>query len=304
MKRKIVKLGPSTLVVALPKHWTAKFDLNKGDEINLDEIDNKVVISQSGIERKKETEIDLKKQTETGIRTLITNAYRAGYNLVKVKFENEKQLRVIRNTLKNYLLGYDIIKKQKNFIVIENITEPAQQQFDVLIRKVFFSIKELTKLTKERLQNKKNIDDYRELTLTVHKYDSFCRRVLSKNMIDTQNIGLLWAFQALIVHGQRDIYHLNRFLDNNKIRVSPETIKLLDSLIDLFEFLMNAYLKKDISLLEDVHEMEKSIIYKKANTLISKTKGKENVVIHHIMDSVRNFYLASSPLMGLLLSKE
>jgi bifunctional DNA-binding transcriptional regulator/antitoxin component of YhaV-PrlF toxin-antitoxin module len=288
-------------MISLPAKWLKRLNLGKGDEIDVDEEGSRLVISKKGAKLGKETEINLTRQTETGIRTLITNAYRSGFDVVNVKFENEEQVEVVRNVIKNYLLGYDITKMGKNTCVVANITEPSPAQFDTLMHKIFFNIKELMRITKERLEGNNVFANYNETTLRIHQYDSFCRRVVAKRQKEVKDAGLFWTFQTLIVHGQRDLYHLNMFLDKNNAKVSKETLALLDKLSEIFELLMNGYLKKDTALLEKVHEMHQSLIYKKAYSILSKKKGDECIIIHHLMDSIRNFYLASSPLMGLLL---
>jgi len=300
MKRKLVKQGAATMMISLPAKWIKEFSLKKGDEIDLIEVKDNLVISKEGVEERKKTEITLTKD-KAGIRTLITNAYRSGYDIIKVNYINESQLEVIRNALRNYLLGYDITKKKKGFCIIENITEPSPQQFDALINKIFFNIKELISLTKKRLEGKKVLEDFREITLRIHQYDSFCRRVVAKRQKEVKDPTLFWTFQTLIVHGQRDLYHLNYFLDKNPVKASKETLSLLDSLLELFNILVNGYIRKETSHLEKAHEMESNLIYDKAYSIISSKKGKECVVLHRIMDSIRNFYLAASPLMGLLL---
>ena len=300
MRRKLVQQGTTTLMISLPAKWLKRYNLVKGDEINLEEADENILISKQGIEARKETEINLTKQTETGIRTLITNAYRAGYDIVKVKFDNQTQLETLQNSIKEYLLGYDITKKEEHFCIVENITEPSSHQFDALFRKIFFNIKELIQITKNRLQGKQ-IPDYKEITQKIHQYDSFCRRVIAKRQKEVKDPNLHWAFQTLLIHGQRDLYHLNKFLDKNETKASKEIIELFNDLDKLFTKLTEAYLKQDTTLLEEIHEREKELIYKKAYALLKSKRNGEAIIIHHVMDSIRNFYLASSPLMGLFL---
>jgi phosphate uptake regulator len=304
MKRKLVKQGAATLMVSLPSSWLKRLNLGKGDEIDLNEEGSRLVISREGVKKGKETEISLTGQTETGIRTLITNAYRSGYDTVKIKFDNEGQVAVIRDVIKDYLLGYDITKMGKSTCVVANITEPSPEQFDTLMRKIFFNIRELIRTTGKRLKGMQAAAGYRDFALRVHQYDSFCRRVAAKRQKEIKDMGLFWAFQTLVVHGQRDLYHLNRLLDKKQIKASKETIELLAKLEELFDFLVDGYMKKDTSMLEKVHELHQKIIYREAYSALSGKKGYECIAIHHIMDSIRNFYLASSPLMGLLLAEE
>ncbi|MBI2136461.1 AbrB/MazE/SpoVT family DNA-binding domain-containing protein, partial [Candidatus Woesearchaeota archaeon] len=44
MKRKLVQHGNTSLTVSLPKKWTDKFNLKKGDEIEIVEKDDKLFL--------------------------------------------------------------------------------------------------------------------------------------------------------------------------------------------------------------------------------------------------------------------
>ncbi len=55
MRRKVVKLGPATLVVSLPSKWTKKFSINAGDELEMEEHNKNLIIStEKGINIEKE----------------------------------------------------------------------------------------------------------------------------------------------------------------------------------------------------------------------------------------------------------
>src|SRR3990167_8185350 len=103
MKRKVVKQGAATLMVSLPSKWAKKYNLKKGDEINIEELDNNLVLSKESVSGKRRTSINLTNHTESAIRTAITNTYRAGYDLVTVQFGTEHQYRALLNTMRNNL---------------------------------------------------------------------------------------------------------------------------------------------------------------------------------------------------------
>jgi len=123
MKRKLVKQGAATLMISLPAKWLKRFKLGKGDEIDVDEEGSRLVISKKGAKVGKETEINLTRQTETGIRTLITNAYRSGFDVVNVKFENEEHVPDIAKELK---ISEEEVKR---IITNERIKERVMKDF-------------------------------------------------------------------------------------------------------------------------------------------------------------------------------
>jgi len=303
MKRRLVKQGAATLMVSLPSEWAKKLSLEKGDEVNVEEQDHELIVSKSEIKSKRQTKINLSNHTESSIRTAIVNAYRSGYDVVEVNFQDEKKYAIIVNTLKNHLLGYEITKKEKDHCLIENITEPSEEKFELLAKKMLYNISLLMENTEERLRGKSEFKDYEALVLTIHQYDNFCLRILSKKNLFGVQTNLFWSYLNLLVHGQRELYHLNRFLDKNpKIKFS--SFSFYEELKKSFELLKEGYLHQDLKKLEQLHELEKKSIYTELYSLLDKKSGKENIILFHLGFALKNFYLASSPLIGLYVSSK
>jgi|SRR3989339_1476107 len=300
MQRKLVQQGAATLMVSLPSSWIKKNQLSKGQEISLAEIDNQLVISNSeNTTQKKSARVDVTSYTESAIRTSIVNAYRSGYHRLEITYQNENQYITILNTLKNYLIGFEITKKERNYCTVENITEPAEEQFDVLFRKILYNISLLIDNTEERLKGKTEFTDYKEINLTIHQYDNFCRRVITKQK--ETNATLFWTFLGLLIHGQRELYHLNQFLDKNKVNFKDYLF--FNNIKQVFKLLQEGFIQRDLTKLDKVHELEKKIIYDQFYKLIQK-KQKENIVLYHLTAAIKDFYLATSPLIGLLLESK
>lgn len=286
-------------MVSLPSKWIKQFNLKKGDEISIEEVENSLLISKESKKEKKKVNLNLTNYTESAIRTGIINSYRSGVDIIEINFKDESQYKIILNTINNYLIGFDVIKKEKNICIIENITEPSEEQFDVLFRKILYNISLLINGTEARLKEESKFEDYEEIVLSIHKYDNFCRRVISKQNTFGNESKLFWTFSGILIHGQRELYHLNKFLDKNKVNF--KNFEFFSHLKKAFDLLSQGYVQKNISKLEELHELEKKIIYSDFYKLI-QTNKKENIVLYHLAVAIKDFYLASSPLVGLLLS--
>ena len=302
MIRKVVKQGSGTLVVSLPANWTRQVDLKKGDDVLIEVHNGRVIISKDLQPKKRHTIIQLRHQSESAIRTTVVNAYRAGFDSIEIRFapdSHEVQYTCIASAIKNYTIGFEFTKRDSKLCILENITEPASEQFDVLLRKLFFNISLLIDGTQNRLRETSKFAEYADITLKIHQFDNFCRRVLSKYRPGESNNPLLWTFLGIIVHGQRELYHLNRFLDKNPTQCKDT--HLLDKLRTIFNLLVDGYIKKDIATLEQLHTLEKSAIYSDAYKLLQKHTGNSSIVTYHTASAIKHFYLASSPLMGALM---
>lgn len=284
------------MMISLPSKWIKANNLSKGDEVDLDEKGNMLEIYPAKSNPKKEVEINITNLTESLIRTLITNAYRLGYDKIKLNFHDKSVLKTVQEVLDKNLIGFEIIKKINNGCEIENITEPSAEQFDNIFSKIFLNIDELFISAEQILSGKKQ--DFEDTERKIQQFDNFCRRVIMKSN-SQEKAQLRWAFHSELIHGQREIYHMLRFLSTNKRKKEKNTVLLFQECKKIFGLLKKTYLTKDEKLIEKIHEDEKKIVYKKGYSLIKSN----SIEIHHILSAIRNFYLASSPLSGLLISR-
>lgn len=302
-KRSLVQQGTSTLMVSLPAPWVKSNSLQKGSEVSISSLNNDLLISAKPNNYKTETAISIG-GTESSIRTSITNTYRLGFDRIHVAYSSKEDLRILEQIVKTKLLGFEIVSRDKNKCTIENITEPSEEKFKDLLYKVLFNISEIFNITSARLSGVEPDESFEEVEERIQKYDNFCRRVISKQKYNNDKSELLWTFITMILHGQRELYHLNRYMNKlpKEFKASHETKELLNKANATFELVKKAYLEQKQQYLEEVHKMEKDLIYSKGYSLLQKN-NKESIIIYHIMICIREFYQANSPLSGLILQQ-
>jgi hypothetical protein len=197
--------------------------------------------------------------------------------------------------IKDYLIGFDVMKREKGYCIVESITEPAPDQFESIFRKLFQNIRMLFKAAKQQLEGNSPSDDLKAIEERIQKYGHYCRRAIIKGISPQKKSELVWAFLTMLVYGQREVYHLCRVY---KGKATTEQSELLDVCIEILDLLENAYIKKDVSLLATVYGLEHTSIYVKGYALLDK-KGDKRVV-YHLMVTIRQLYTSISPLMGMI----
>ena len=207
MKRKLIPQGGSGLTMYLPKKWVDANDLNPGDEVDIDIEDDQVIVQTQAKVKKSEISLDISSDTESGVRTIITNAYRIGYDVLHVIYSNKKQLDYIKKTVKNNLLGFDLMEESSQKCVIENIAEPSLERFDVMFDKIFHIANHLFNITLENL-NSGSVDLEQILSSVVklQEYDNFCRRAISKRKLVDKRNQFYWILFTYLVQIARHIY--------------------------------------------------------------------------------------------------
>lgn len=287
--------GTTTLMVSLPAKWVQRHHLQKGSDVTIEYNDRTLLVSAGETNMKSEIAVSLPTITESSIRTLITNTYRSGYDIIRVDFKSEEQYKILQKIIRELLIGFEVIKKEKNYCIVENVTEPAAEQFDAIIKKIFFSIQELFEIIEKRFIDSKL--DVEEVEGRIQRYDNFCRRVIAKQKLSFPKSEFWWGFLTLLNHGQRELYLLHKQI---KSTVSLRARKLLRYDLEIFELLRKAYFENNISYLGRLHELEKEAFYREGYEALAEIKGKENILVYHLLASIRQFYQANSPLTGLL----
>jgi phosphate uptake regulator len=300
MKRKVVQQGAATLMISLPAKWARAHHVTKGSEVLLKPTDGGLLVSADIMEPKTKATITLHDLTESSIRTLITNTYRKGRDIITVHYNTEKQFNFLKEVIKTRLIGFEIISKGKGVCTVENITEPSADQFETLMKKMFYNVSEMFDITQSHLKNTSGVYDFEEIEERIQRYSNFCYRVIANKRLQTTNSEFLWMFITLIVHGQRELYLLNNYL-TSKIKISTEVEKFCSHAREIFELIKKAYFEKNVSLLAKVNKIEKSLLYNEGYTLLQESKKHDNVALYYLMSSIRKFYQANSPLSGLLL---
>ncbi|MEM4336854.1 MAG: AbrB/MazE/SpoVT family DNA-binding domain-containing protein [Candidatus Woesearchaeota archaeon] len=130
MKRKLVKQGAATLMVSLPSKWAKKFNLKKGDEVEVEERGMHVVLKPKTA--KKEAVISC---FEAGgmVNDYISALYEAGNEEVFVETKRIKDTNIEINP-KN-LEGFEIVKQTEEGIIFKQIVEG--ENIESLYDKVF-----------------------------------------------------------------------------------------------------------------------------------------------------------------------
>ena len=303
MQRRLVKqgYGTGTMMISLPSKWIKENNLEKGNLINLEFSGNDLVISIKESMKKLETTIKINGFSEDIIENLIKNIYKLGYDRIIVNFSNEQQFKLLQNIIRTKLIGFEIVKKDSDSCVLENITEPSEEQFDNILSKIFLNSDELFEILERKMKSEKIAEDFYEFWELIKKYDAFCRRVVAKGKLYDIKSEMLWSFITEFVNSLKELYYVNEILSKNKnLKISKETLELLREIKELTGKTINIYKEKNIDEIGKIQEIKNNLLKKGHNMLITKRK-EEDIIVHHLMSCVENLYQTSEVIYGLVL---
>ncbi|HIG96304.1 TPA: phosphate uptake regulator PhoU [Candidatus Woesearchaeota archaeon] len=180
MKRKINRVGPSTLTVSLPSKWAKTLGLKAGDEIEVEERANQLVLSRERTIEKKDITIHYPSK-QRFLKRFLVSAYIKGYDTIQVTYDDPVLFGLVQETMNKLLLGFEVVEHSKDRCVLKNIAEGMEYEFDNTQRKYFLHIKQLLSHLIEAIQNKdpQELEHLLFVDQTVDKLCQFIRRMLN-----------------------------------------------------------------------------------------------------------------------------
>jgi bifunctional DNA-binding transcriptional regulator/antitoxin component of YhaV-PrlF toxin-antitoxin module len=231
MKRKVNRVGQNTLTVSLPNKWAKKYGIKAGDEIEVAEDGNKVMMSTSMHLPKKEITIVLPKK-EDYLQRFICSPYIKGYDVIYVKFDDREVYDSILQTSK-LMMGFEIVENTEKSCKIMNVSTKLEQNFDVLLNRLFMEDLMFGKELLERLKTGGNIQGLLEYEFNANRIAMFCQRT-----IHTGDVGELQSLYFIINNIEIVIdcfRHIVETVGDKKIKLNKEAIDVFERIIKLEE---------------------------------------------------------------------
>ncbi|NQV08463.1 phosphate uptake regulator PhoU [Candidatus Woesearchaeota archaeon] len=284
MKRKVSKIGPATLMVSLPAPWVKRYNINKGDEIDLEEKGNKIIVSAKKEKSIGKVNISSK---ELGMfdRNFISYLYQKGYDEIRVEFDDVKIFNIIQDKISK-LMGFEIVNQTQNSCTIKSISTVLETEFDSILRRTFLILVEMANSSYEAFEenNYQKLKEISAMEITIDRLTDFLKRILNKNGYKEEE--KLTFIYCIIRDLEKvgDIYRdiCNEYADK-KTKISKETLNLFKETNNLFELFYRLFYKFDKKAVVMLHK-EKNRLMKKANELFEKQQKQELKLIHNIMN--------------------
>ena len=260
MKRRVVLHGPSTLTVSLPSEWTRKRGIKKGDEVNVDETDEGLIISgHDQKQKKKRAEIDISGMDNRTAGNILSLLYKKGYDEISVKYSDLNSAKEIEENTKNHLLGFTILGQSKNSCLIKCVSEEIKEEFDKSLKRAFQVTLSLAESSLQyiREKNYSHLKDLFLLEVSNNQLTNFCERLLNKHFIGQKNVTfkyvIVWQLEK-IADGYKEILKL---LDDTEINNC--ILDLYEKANTLFREYYDAYYNADLKKLQNILDNRKEV---------------------------------------------
>ncbi|MGB9748920.1 MAG: AbrB/MazE/SpoVT family DNA-binding domain-containing protein [Candidatus Woesearchaeota archaeon] len=284
MKRKVIQLAGKTSVISLPKKWVEKYKISKGEELEIEEKANSLVISTKKPISIESIELDVTDMSKQLIEVCIKGAYKAGYEEIKLKFKNKETRDLkLKNNVPVYsairaqvdkLIGIEIISSTENYCLIKEITTTNEKEFDNIMRRIFLLILEMGNESYNAIKELKQIQLYDKHD-TIEKLIYYCLRLLSKyGYYDYKKTTLLYNYLTQL----EEIIHVYRYLTKELFYFSKpvrrEVLEIFSKINQTFRLAYEIFYTYNSDKINSIYSLRREI-FEKNNEMFLKNKNLE-----------------------------
>lgn len=294
MKRKVVLHGPSTLTISLPLRWVKQWNVQKGDELEVEETPRalQVRLDKELPLQKKELNVGTYKRLD---KTLVTSCYRQGYDEITLSSQNEN-LNALQHLLTTDLIGFEIIKQTRETTLIKDLTGNKPHSFDPMLRRLWLLVLNLAEESYQALRTKEPEELQRVIAMdqNINKFSNYCLRLLTK----TQPVLPPKSFSLFYL-----IKRLEEIADNYKGLCQAYILhpqKMQDSFFDFFST-TNSFLTSFYHLFYAYDEKKIETLFTQTNLLLEKLLDSQDKLSGYLFSVTKAIHDLLSSLVELHL---
>lgn len=248
--RKIIKFGNSSFVITLPNEWVKTNKLEKGNDLNLTQTNNSLIVSiQDKTLTDKTKTIDIDKIPLKIFNKKLISYYLKNYKFIKIQGEKViEKLEEIR-IFKEKLSSVEIFEIGKDYILLKDLNNPEKLNTDDLTNKII----DMLKILFDEIIDEKRFNFIKQLDSNVNKltflgYKSINYNLENKLSVDeNKNAIYKWRIISSLEEIGDILKRVARYIRNTNEENDHNIGLLLLSLKKYYEFI-TSLLHKDINL--------------------------------------------------------
>lgn len=286
MKRKIIQLAGSTLVVSLPSRWASEQSLKKGMEVEAIPKGSDLLIRTSAQPEEKKTLLDAKDMSERVFRWILSSLHKQGYDEIDIIYRDKKILTWCDDLVKNLLLGFAIINHTEKHIIIRRISQDILGELDSSLIRAFHVTINMGDEIASAIQRKdySRCKELISLEKTNNQLTNFCERLINKHHPDhaIMTYVIAWNSEKLCDDLK---YICNVLLAHETPRLTKDVPDLLHTATAFLRDYLSLYGSFSISALEKNYHARHAVLAAR-ETYFTKKSPEETLILHHLFSFI------------------
>lgn len=230
MIRKVVKLGPATLVVSLPSKWVKLFGVKAGDELEIREFQRDLIIKASGSNEPKKETLDFRNFTVLMKRILVSRYYR-GFDEIEVLVDSTEKSRTIQKRV-DELVGIEVIEQTKDRLVLKAIGKSSDEDLDKILNRILYLLETLSVESLSALERKDGLEYLMDMEYNINRFTDYALRQLNRRMYgNCQESAVMYCVIFLLEELGDQYKKLVSYIHSSKTDISKDSLSLLKEII-------------------------------------------------------------------------
>lgn len=284
MKRKVIQIAGSTQLVSLPRQWAKAHNISRGQEIDVQEDGNRIIISTENTPVRKNIMIDLSGLLPRMADRFLARAYQLGYDEIEARFDSLEINLALRQKVPE-LLGFEIFEQDHHSTLIKSIASKLEIDFDSAFRKAFLIAIGISDAYLEAFKknDKKELDALQYRDIELNRFCYFCLRAVNKGQYQGPDATIIYY----LIETLEDVGDAYKELGFALAKISPAEpiLKLLErtnaGLRLSYEFF---YKPQRATVIEAYSIMQES--RKIASKLLGSAKNPDEVRVLALIDYI------------------
>ncbi len=301
MKRRVIQLAGKTHVISLPSKWVRNFNVKKGDELEIEELGNHILIKQEKSETKiRRISFNVDNFNDKTFGYIMSSLHKGGYDEITLVYEKPKHNEAIQKLIQNLLLGFIVIEQTSKKIVLKNIATEIESEFNPALRRAFLVTISLANSSLEMLELKQysNLQSLISLEKSNNQLTSFCLRLMNKGFYKDYNKKLFLTTIIWNIEKIGDEYKtICKKMSENKNNINKEIFKIYKEVNNYFNCYYEIIYKFSQEKANELIEKKEDII---DNIQDIKPQNKQEIQLLNSLYSITlKSYDMSSSVFGL-----
>jgi len=302
MKRKVIQIANSTQLISLPRKWCKRLNLKKGDEIDIQEKGNQLVVSTKGSKEGEAIELDVT-HLEPMTARIIHAMYKRGIDEIKCNFDKQAELERVQKALGKETVGYEIVEQGKNYCIIKNVSGDLED-FDPILRRIFLL---LISMAEEGLVAIKTRDSATLKTLipleeSNNRFTTTCRRYLNKKGHSSAAVvgPLYYIIEDLenIADQYKYLYTYLSSTDFKKMKIGDATLKYFEKTTHLIQKYYDLFYKPDKEKVAEMGKLRKELIKEWYSMLVKMKEPADIIICQNMLTVVQKIFNLTGPYLA------
>jgi len=276
MKRKVVKLGPSTLVVSLPRKWIKKCNVDAGDELDIEERQRSIIVTTEKEDSIERDTLDFTKH-DSLIKRILASRYLKGTDEIEVRVNTREKARTVQKRV-DEMIGMEVIEQGKERLLIKAMGTGTEDDLDKIMQRVFFLLHTLSEDSLKAMRTgEKDLSYLSDMEENINRFTDYAFRMLNKR-------GHTNARKTAVIYCT--LYLLEEIGDDYK-KINKHVEKTKTNYVSLFERIHNFFLTLEKNFRKFSYDnainlaKERDSIIKEIRTLQEGAKKDELIFLSH-----------------------